>query len=83
MLGSIRRITQSLSTQQIRLMSKGKGKGGAGGKSGAAPEAEGNVDKVKAAREEEFFHKQKNEQLKKLKTKKEPKKPKGTEENKK
>lgn len=54
-------------------MSNGKGTGGKAGSGGggAAPDAEGNVDKIKAVREEEFFHKQRGEQLKKLKTKKE------------
>ncbi|XP_005180094.1 ATPase inhibitor mai-1, mitochondrial [Musca domestica] len=83
MLRILRRINAIIIPQQIRIVqlsnggggggaSGGKsGSGGAGGKGGAsAAESDGNVDKIQAAREEEFFRKQRNEQLKKLKSKK-------------
>ncbi|XP_034120287.1 ATPase inhibitor A, mitochondrial [Drosophila guanche] len=64
---------QNLKMSQIGELGSGAGKGGGGG--GSIREAGGSFGKMEAAREEEFFHKQQKEQLKKLKTKTEAKAP--------
>ncbi|BFG03819.1 ATPase inhibitor A mitochondrial [Drosophila madeirensis] len=64
---------QHLKMSQIGELGSGAGKGGGGG--GSIREAGGSFGKMEAAREEEFFHKQQKEQLKKLKTQTEAKAP--------
>ncbi|XP_063700658.1 ATPase inhibitor mai-2, mitochondrial-like isoform X2 [Culicoides brevitarsis] len=52
---------------QVGEFGSGAGKGGGGG--GSIREAGGSFGKMEAAHEEEYFHKQRQEQLRKLKEK--------------